>query len=161
MNADTNTCTCMHTHIKIKVKSFGRGSHKNFENPMFNRKSLFNVGFQQSCFICIDHEQQHQFMKFSHKNHAIFCLKRHIPYRSQCLSHAVNKIICYMRLTNPFKLILINESITSHWWLGLQTASNSKPQASNPKPKSTLEQQDISLINSNTKIFSSYTFKVY
>lgn len=128
---------------------------------MFNRKNLFNTGFKQSSFICIDHKQQHQFIKFSHKNHAIFCLKRHIPYRSQCLSHAVNKIICYMRLTNPFKLILINESITSHWWLGLQTASNSKPQAPNPKPKSTLEQQDISLINSNTKIFSSYTFKVY
>lgn len=126
---------------------------------MSNRKSLFNVGFTQGSFICIDNLQQ--FIKFSQENGAIFCLKQHITCRSQCPSHAVSKIIGYIRLRNPFKLILINESISSHWRLGLQTASNSKPQASNPKPKSTLEQQDISLINSNRKMFSSYTFWVY
>lgn len=105
----------MHTHIKIKVKSFGGGSQKKTKTKtMFNRKSLFNAVFKQGSSIYIDHLQQQQFSKFSHKNHAIFCLKQHIPCRSQYLSHAVNKIICYMRLTNPFKLILINESITSY-----------------------------------------------
>lgn len=81
---------------------------------MFNRKSLFNAGFKQGSFICIDNLQQEQFIKLSHENGAIFFLKQHIPCRSQCLSHAVNKIIGYIRLRNPFKLILINESITSH-----------------------------------------------
>lgn len=79
---------------------------------MFNRKSLFNAGFKQGSFICIDNLQQEQFIKLSHENGAIFFLKQHIPCRSRCLSHAVNKIISYIRLRNPFKLILINESIT-------------------------------------------------
>lgn len=34
---------------------------------MLNRKSLFNVGFKQGSSICIDHLQQQQVIKFSHK----------------------------------------------------------------------------------------------
>lgn len=36
-----------------------------------------------------------------------------------------NKIICYRRLTNPFTLILINESIPGPEQLGPETVSNS------------------------------------
>lgn len=161
MNADISTSTHTHTHWDLSILESSHNNNENNEKPMkLQQEGSLNSDLNKA-LICIDHLRQQQFVKFFHENCAIFCLKWHIPCRSQCLSHPANKIICYMRLTNPFKLILINKSITSHWWLGLQTVSNSRPQASNSKPKCTLEQQDISLINGKRRMFSSYAFGVY